>query len=193
MEFASILLLSIAGASDSFLIGFNYGVKQVRIGRISNLFISAICFAGTLFSMLCGRCLGGFLTPGCGGVIGGMALLLCGGVMLCAAAKPEGKGKEGPLADPVLVDKDMSKVIELRESLLIGVLLALNNIGMGIGAGMAGFSPFITPFVCAAVSFLFIGTGCLLGGLIKSLRLCRLLEAASAGLVLLVGALQLAG
>jgi len=34
------------------------------------------------------------------------------------------------------VDKDDSKVIELRESLLIGILLSVNNMGMGIGAGI---------------------------------------------------------
>ena len=41
-------------------------------------------------------------------------------------------------------DKDMSKEIELKEAVILGGILSINNIGIGIGASVAGLNIFVT-------------------------------------------------
>jgi putative Mn2+ efflux pump MntP len=41
----------------------------------------------------------------------------------------------------------------------LGVALALNNVGTGIGAGVAGLSPVATTLLAGVLSLLFIGGG----------------------------------
>lgn len=191
MVFLPVLLLTVAATSDSFVIGFNYGIKDVRINRASNLFISLLCFAGTYLSMLAGRLLGGAVDSALADRLGAGVLLALGAYMLvCAMRKCRAAVA---MRDPALVDKDRSKVIELRESLFIGLLLTLNNMGLGIGVGIAGLPILLTSAVCAAASFFFIGAGCMLGGRLRRLPLARYLEILSALLVLLLGAFALSG
>jgi putative sporulation protein YtaF len=45
------------------------------------------------------------------------------------------------LDNPLSVDRDLSGHIDLKEVCLLAVALSLNNVGNGIGAGMAGISP----------------------------------------------------
>lgn len=186
----TIVLLAAAASSDSFIIGFNYGVKGVRIGNISNGFISLVCFVGTYLSMQLGRLAGCFLDPAWGDAVSGGLFTLLGLWMLWSALRTpkEEKAVRKYSENPDMVDKDRSKVIELRESIMIGLVLCLNNVGLGIGGGVAGIPILLTPLACALFSFLFIKTGCSLGMRIVSTRLSKLLEITAAGLILMLGA-----
>lgn len=188
MSWLTIPLLAFAASLDCLIIGFNYGVKGVRIGWLSNAFIALVCFAGTFLSMLAGQLMGGILQPGWAERAGGLLFTLLGLWMLRGALLPRSKAARQQYSEhPEMVDKDASKVIELRESLLIGLLLCVNNIGIGIGGGMAGIPVLATPALCAALSFLLIGLGCAIGRRIESARLSGTLELLSAVLILLLG------
>lgn len=185
MSLLSVIALSIAATSDSFVIGFNFGLKGVRIGFVSNLYISAVCFAGTYLTMLAGRLMGTVVDARAAGALGGLTLLALGLWMLRSALQ---KGKKGrSCTDPETADKDCSKTIELRESLGIGMVLVLNNLGLGIGAGMAGLPSLATSVLCAAASFLFVGAGFALGVRITANRLSACLELLSSLLVIALG------
>lgn len=188
MTWLTIPLLAFAASLDCLIIGFNYGVKGVRIGWFSNGFIALVCFAGTFLSMLAGRMLGCVLQSGWAEITGGLLFAILGLWMLWGALKPRpGTARKQYSENPEMVDKDSSKVIELRESLLIGLLLCLNNIGIGVGGGMAGIPVLATPALCAVLSFALIGLGCAVGRRIESPRLSRTLELISAILILLLG------
>lgn len=187
MSWLTIPLLAFAASLDCLIIGFNYGVKGVRIGWLSNAFIALLCFAGTAVSMLAGRLLGCVLSPGWAETAGGILFTVLGLWMLRSALLPRQAVRQQYSDNPEMVDKDASKVIELRESLLIGLLLCINNIGIGIGGGMAGIPVLATPLLCAALSFVLIGLGCAVGRRIESPRLSRTLELVSAVLILLLG------
>lgn len=187
MSILSILLLTVAATTDSFIIGFNYGIKGVRIGNVSNGFIALLCVAGTFVSMLLGKLLGCGVSGSASGLIGGTALVLFGMYALFSTLRPKKNATARYSDDPAAVDKDKSNVIELQESLLIGLLLTLNNLGLGMGAGIAGISIVATPLACGICSFLFIGGGCFFGKRITNARLSFLLELTSAVVVLLLG------
>lgn len=185
MSFISVLLLSIAATSDSLVIGFNFGLKNVRIGFFSNLYISAVCFAGTYAAMLAGRLLGAIVSARAATVLGGLVLLLLGLWMLKIALQ-SGKSTLS-CTNPETADRNRSNTIELRESLGIGLVLALNNLGLGIGAGMAGLPSLATSLLCAGASFIFVQCGYALGKKITAKRLAGALEIISSLLIIALG------
>ena len=187
MGILMIVFLTFAATADSFIIAFNYGIKKVIISNSSNFFISILCLCGTLISMLIGKTLGGLVSVHVADIIGSTVLVGLAVYMLYKSLHSDGKEEHQYTQDPSIVDKDDSKVIELRESLLIGIFLSINNMGMGIGAGIAGMPVSITPVICAAASFIFIKTGCVFGRHITSKKLSKVLEVISAVLVLLLG------
>jgi len=189
MNTLSMLLLALSTTADSMIIGLNYGIKQVRVSNISNLFISLICLVGTYAAMQSGRMLGSYLYSGFCDFLGGAALAAFGLITLTRALFFN--EKKSLANNPEAVDKDNSKIIELRESVIVGLLLSLNNMGVGIAAGIAGFSVVITPSICAVASFLFIKTGCTLGKKISGTRISYILELLSASLLLWLGIFNL--
>lgn len=189
MGILMIVFLTLAATADSFIIAFNYGVKKVIISNSSNFFISILCLCGTLVSMFIGKTLGSLVSIHVADIIGSAVLVILAVYMLYNALKSDSGEDQTYTRNPSAVDKDDSKVIELRESLLIGILLSVNNMGMGIGAGIAGMPVSITPVICAAASFLFIKAGCVCGRHITSVKLSKTLEIISAVLVLLLGTL----
>lgn len=189
MGILMIVFLTLAATADSFIIAFNYGIKKVIISNSSNFFISVLCLIGTLISMFIGKTLGGLVTVRLADIIGSVILVGLAVYMLYNSLHSAGKDSHTYTQDPSEVDKDGSKVIELRESLLIGIFLSINNMGMGIGAGIAGMPVSVTPLICAAASFIFIKTGCIFGRHITSLKLSKVLEIVSAVLVLGLGIL----
>ncbi len=193
MFWITIVLFAVAACADSFVIGFNYGVKGVRISTIANSFLSLICLVGTFLSMLLGRFSGYYLDPAATDAIGGLIFVLLGLWMLkgsLSAPKLQQRTREYS-ENPELVDKDQSSVIELRESLLIGLILCLNNIGLGIGAGMAHISMIMAPLVSALFSFVFIWSGCAIGKRITSRLFSRVLEIVGAMLIVVLGIKEL--
>lgn len=187
MNILSVLALSIAATLDSFVIGLGFGLKGVRISVISNLYISLVCFGGTAAAMLPGSYLSSVLPPGMAGGLGGLVLLGLGLWMLIGALRRREGSLHGVCTDPDRVDKNNSKRVELLESMGIGLVLALNNVGLGIGAGISGLPVLATSLLCAAASFVFTGAGCALGGRIVSGRLSKILEIASGLLVVGLG------
>lgn len=189
---ASTLTFAAAASLDSLIIGFHYGAKGVRINNAANAFLSLVCFGGTLLSMLLGRAIGGMFDPLWGNVTGGFVFALLGLFMLHAALFPRRKTARHRYSEhPEKVDKDGSRVIELRESALIGLLLCLNNVGLGIGGGMAGIPLLFTPIACALFSFGCIRGGCRIGRCMENDRFSKGLETLSAVLILLLGAREL--
>ncbi len=67
------------------------------------------------------------------------------------------------LREPTVADMDKSGHINTKEALLLSLALAMDAVGAGFGAAMAGYSPFLTPFVVGPVSAFWVGLGVYLG------------------------------
>ena len=189
MYLVKLIIIIFASTADSFIIGFNYGLKKIRINNISNLYIALVTCIGTFLSMQFGRLINSFLSTHQSDMIGGAVLIGLAVYMLKSTFFPQ-KGKIQDLTEnPAIVDTDHSSVIELRESLVIGIRLCIKNIGMGVGAGITGMPSFLTSFLCAVASFIFIRGGSVLGNLIHTGKISKYLEVISALLVLCLGIL----
>lgn len=189
MYLAMLILITFASTADSFIIGFNYGLKKVRINYVSNFYISLVTCFGTFFSMHFGKLLSNFVSVHAANTIGGIVLIILGVYMAKNTLYPNENKMQELTNDPSMIDEDQSMIIELREALLIGVLLSINNIGMGVGAGIMGMPIFITSFICGIASFIFVKGGSLLGSLFHTGKLSKFMEILSAVFVLLLGIL----
>jgi putative sporulation protein YtaF len=64
------------------------------------------------------------------------------------------------IRNPMDGDIDKSGIIDIKESLLLGLALSVDAIGVGIGSALAGFSSLAIPFAVGIfqLAFLFAGT-----------------------------------
>lgn len=67
------------------------------------------------------------------------------------------------LKEPVRADFDNSGSINPIEALFLGLALALDALGAGLGAGLTGFPTLIVAIVIGIVSLLFVSSGVLIG------------------------------
>jgi putative Mn2+ efflux pump MntP len=63
----------------------------------------------------------------------------------------------------LLRERHQSRTVSGREALVLGVGLSLNNVGSGVGAGIAGISPLATTLLAGALSLICVGGGSRVG------------------------------
>lgn len=163
MHMLSVLLLAISANLDNLLIGLSLGVRKVRLPFASNLMISGIVLAGTAVSMLCGDVIEGFLPARAAEWLGSGILMLFGVVCLTGYFVRQRKSAPRPQTG----DTRQEKRLDVRSALTVGLALALNNMGLGVGASIAGLGWIET----SAASFVFSLTLLWLGNHLGKSRL----------------------
>lgn len=176
MSIVSSLLFAVSASLDALLIGITYGIRKVRIHLLHNLLISLITLAGTVLAIFLGKSLTPLLSrfPLLAQNIsrGGSVILL--GMGFYYLLKPlllRIKHKKPDIVSAASTDNvirtpipDTAQLLTFRELALLGVGLSLNNMGIGIGASMAGIadqcadliSASVLTFLCS-VCFLLLG------------------------------------
>lgn len=173
MHLLSAFLLALSSNVDNFSVAIAYGIKKLKITSISNIVIAFISCSGTFFSMEMGEA----VTK----IIPGIITYYLGSIILFAIGlwniiepyvknyykhKNEGMDKifyNYLISNPDEVDVDKSGNIDIKESLLLGISLTINNIGSGFGAGIAGLNIAITSLLTFTFSILTILLGYYLG------------------------------
>lgn len=173
-----LLLLVIAVSLDGFTVGISYGLKHVKIPFIA-LFIIMMCSGMVVMtSMSIGHMLQFFITETMTNLLGGIIFIMLGLFVLFSlrqtSTKNEKKlprkklknkltGLKTVLKSPDKADLDQSGTISLWEATLLGIALALDAFGAGLGASLLGFSPVSTTVLIALMSGIFLFSGCQIG------------------------------
>lgn len=209
MQLFSSLLFGVSASLDALLLGITYGIRRIHIRLWQNLLISFITLLGTCLSVGFGSWLSSRIPPSKGGIfpknfplgkqIGSATLMLLGIYLLLKFMIPlckrylhnlRLKGKTGEIdlsASSRDTGNDLVPTPEsasLRSVLFLGVALSANNIGIGLGASMAGLS--LAP--AAVTTFLFSAVFLALGNRLGRSSLSELLGKAAdpvSGLLLL--------
>ena len=189
LHLISILLLAASSTADNVGVGIAFGARRMNVPLVPNLLIAFITGAGTLVSMLAGKTIAGFLTPQTANLLGGLVIIGTGVWVFVQETRRflrPGSGEKdrqargepvlhgsGPkrllviLDNPCAIDRDASNRIRLKETLLLGLALTLNNLVNGLAAGIMGLSPTLTTLLVMVFSiptiWLGIRTGCSLG------------------------------
>lgn len=170
LSFLSAVIFSMSSNLDNIVIGIAYGIKNIKIGFLPNILIGLITVTGTVISMYAGTLITKILPEGIPNLIGSGIIIIIGlYFVLQSIANLSNKKKrvrsvalkdaENMMDYAQHSDKDISGVIDWKESIAVGFGLTFNNIGTGIAASAAGvgiLSAVICTFVCS-VLFLYLG------------------------------------
>lgn len=203
MQILSSLLFGVSASLDALLLGISYGIRKIHIGLWQNLFISLITLSGTCLSIGIGRwqsTLLGDLLPTlsrkfplerCLGsttlMLFGMYYLLKFMLSLCRKClkKPVSKEIIAQSQENASATENVQKNhFALKDSVLLGLALTANNMGIGLSASIAGLSMLPAAITTLLFSAVFLGLGNCLG----NSRLSELLGQAAtpvSGLLLL--------
>jgi len=162
MHIVSSLLLVLSANMDNIIVGLSYGIKKVKIGPLANLLIAVITLIGTVLSMALGKILLKIIPGNFVNSLGSIILLLIG---LWTIIQPLLKSSDSDsiFENPEKVDIDKSSVIDAKESIILALALTVNNIGIGVGASIAGLNIVVTSLFTFVVSLLTITLGYFIG------------------------------
>lgn len=183
----SIILLAVSLSLDALGVGLTYGLRKIKVPLSSKLII---CFFSILYAgaaLLAGRSLSTIISPDISKLIGVIILLGMGiWIILQALFKKDNGslpaddyiGKERTLLKIVIKslgitikviknpgegDLDKSGTIEISESILLGLALSVDAIGVALGSALAGFHSMFIPFAVGLCQLIFLYTGTFLG------------------------------
>lgn len=172
--YTGLIFLVIAVSLDGFGVGISYGMRKIHVPFIG-ICIIVLCSGLVVFlSMMIGRFLISFIPAYYSSFIGGAILILIGLFVMINVILKKSMGSrersekmypslQAVISSPEEADLDRSGVISPAEALLLGIALALDAFGAGIGAAFLGFSPVLTTVLIASMSGLFVFSGIKIG------------------------------
>ncbi|MDD2621391.1 MAG: sporulation membrane protein YtaF [Syntrophomonadaceae bacterium] len=209
MELLGILFFALAVSADGFLVGVAYGVKKIRIPLVSLAVIALASAVAVSVSMIFGRVLASILTSSTSSVIGAVLLIVIGVYYLFAACREtiEKIGNDGEpllslniksmgiiiqiLKEPSSADFDSSGDISTREAFFLGLALAMDALGAGVGVAMAGYNILLTAISVGMLKFILVNGGILMGSRINGKCLQNIAALIPALIFLAIGVLEI--
>ncbi|MEA4987676.1 MAG: manganese efflux pump [Anaerovorax sp.] len=207
MHFLSIFLFALSSDIDSFIVGMAYGIKKTQISGKDTLLISFITFIGTILSMALGKSLLNYIPIQSAGLFGG-TLIICMGIYYIFVffqnyIKERKKSEiskeqmlEANFNATSKLDKKMQKEkpsykISHKESVILGITLSVNNMGLGIGASITGLNIFFTSIAAFVCSFFFLYLGNKIGNSRVLQTISRYAEPLSGLIIIGLGILEI--
>ncbi len=190
MAVLSLILFALSGNLDNLVVGLAYGMRGIRIRLEAGVLISSLVMTGTALAMALGQSLLCFLPLDFARFLGSAVMMGLGIGCLWSVWKnrrePAGE-EQWPSRHPEQFDKDGSRHIDWKESLALGGALALNNAGLGLGAGAVGLGLLPACGAVFGVSLVLLYSGNFLGRKRRKKDSGRGMEALSGVLMLLLG------
>jgi putative Mn2+ efflux pump MntP len=152
------VLIAAVSNLDNLAAGVALGLRGTRITLGPNVLIAGVTMAGTAGAQTSGHALAGLLPPTVADSLGAVIIVSIGVVTVVASRSPvrepaTGRGRRpGP-----------SQTLAWREAVLLAIALSLNNVGTGVGAGIAGIPPLTTTVLAGTFSLLCVGGGSQVG------------------------------
>ncbi len=180
----TIILIAVSLSLDALGVGLVYGLRKVRIPLHSKLIICLFSMIYSGGALLLGSNLTGLFSPLAGKIVGLVILMLMGLWIILQALLKHGdsatQGDENSPANPTLLtivikslgitiqvvrnpmefDMDRSGTIDPVESILLGLALSVDAIGVGIGSALIGFHSWLIPLAVGITQWflLYLGT-----------------------------------
>ncbi len=163
MQLLPSLLFGISASLDALIVGISYGLRKIQVRAWQNLFISLVALLGTCLSAYAGSHLLPLLPAPLTDYVGSIVLILLGVYYITKwgfsyLSNRQSQNRELSESKPAAAQKPPVNppVISLsvRETLVLSMVLSVNNIGIGLSASMAGLpmtSAAAMTFFCSAV------------------------------------------
>jgi len=202
VQIVILFFLAIATSIDSLGVGVAYGLNGTRVRFSAHVCICIVMLAITWSSVAAGNTISRYLPDTVTNLLSAAFFVGVGLWILVPAIRKRRAKSNAPdsvhtptvtdvLIDPQLADRDSSRDIDIREALLLGVALSLNNIGGGISAGMIKIPAASMAFLAVFFNVLCLTTGHAMGSRLSATRVSANAELISGVLLILVGLWQL--
>ena len=182
--FLEAALLVGALSLDSFAAAFSYGVNKIKIPILSAIVITLVCSGVLAIALYLGHAFSHLIPEGvalgiCVAVLFTLGLVkLLDSFIKSRIKKNQGLDKKinfkflslrcilNIYADPIAADRDESKTLSVAEAAGLAVVLSLDSLTAGFGAGLSqgGFLWIIGFSLLTGIIFVYLG--CLLGRLL---------------------------
>lgn len=197
----SMLFFSLALSLDGFGVGLSYGMRKISIRPASFMIICLSSAVAVGFSMLLGTMIAHFLPLWLTNVLGALILITVGAWVLLqnyilyliperhtySVRLPSLGLVVNILKEPGNADLDRSGVIDIKEALFLGMALAMDALGAGFGAALAGYSVIWTPVLVAVCKFVLVSAGLFGGRRFFAASLKNELTLLPGGIIMLLG------
>jgi len=187
LQVLPVLFFALAVSSDGFIAGLAYGINKIRIAFLPMLVIAAASALAVSCSMLLGQGIAAILPAGSAGKAGAILLILMGLFFLLKASRdllnnlPANENEPlvtlnlkslgiviKILKEPAAADMDASGEINWQEAFFLGLALAVDAMGAGIGIAMAGYNILFTALTVGVLKFILVNSGIKLGKRMKN-------------------------
>lgn len=169
MHLISSFLFAVSANIDSFIVGMTYGIKKSDITLLKSTIISLVTLTGTVIAILMGSEISRFFPTTTTAVIGSSLLIglgmyyvlkTCFSLLRQKIHKPQIKSNQ-LISSAASTSK--TSLLTIKEGLLLGLTLSVNNFGMGIGASLTGLRLVPTAVASLLVSVVFLYAGNVIG------------------------------
>ena len=180
LAWLAVAFFAMAVSVDGFLAGLAYGLRGMRLPVVCLAIISLASVGIMSVALTAGTVLGVWLGAGRAELLGALILLIMGlWIILEAWLKvAAGECQEKPLLrwriaslglviqvmrQPTRADLDLSGGLSWGEAVLLGLALALDAFGVGLGAAMTGLTTWALPAAVGVANLAFIPAGTWIG------------------------------
>ena len=181
MEIILIVILAVAISIDGFNVGITYGLQGITLGWLSILIISLTSMFAIFLTGNMGILITNYISINTAEIIGSIILIMMGCWLLYITYRDNGRMKNKLkefninfkiksfnimikiLKEPKEADIDHSGSIGNKEAVFLGITLALDAMGAGLGAGLNGISIKYLAFFIGIINYSFITGGYFLG------------------------------
>ncbi|MDS1030751.1 sporulation membrane protein YtaF [Bacillota bacterium LX-D] len=185
------MIFALAVSLDGFGVGISYGIRRIKVPWYSLLIICLTSTLAITISMLFGNMLAQIISTELAEKIGSFIMVAVGIWILIESieniyreknslAGKQEKLKQAEksimrikipmfgvviqiLREPIQADFDNSGVIGLGEACVLGLALAMDALGAGFGAAVAGYQFFLVPLFVGLFKLILVPTGLYLG------------------------------
>lgn len=171
-----MLLLCCAVSFDGLAAGFSYGIRNLRLPFLSLVIIAVASALVMALGMMLGWAVSFFMAGSLSHLLGSLILISLGFFVLwqaflqqknCRAKADLSPYKKDGLfqfikkliRQPEEADLDQSGTISSGEAFFLGLALASDALGAGLGIGLAGFSIWLTSLLVGVSKFCLIILG----------------------------------
>ncbi len=190
MELFSVIMFAVSSNLDNLAVGISYGIKRVHISALPALLIGLITLGGTMVSMALGKNLLPFLPGRFAQLLGSIIILAMGGYGTVCFWTKRVRANGAGTSDANTISLPLRQ-LALREAAVLGTALAVNNMGLGIGASISGLQVLPASAASLCFSLLFLVLGNRAGRLWLSSLIGRYAEPIASGVMVLLGVYQL--
>jgi putative sporulation protein YtaF len=167
LHWLSIIGIGIAANLDNLGIGVSFGARSIRVPFISNMMISVLSMIAAYFSITLGNVLSNLIPSDLANAAGGIMIIVIGLWAIKSDLKSRVESNKDIKSnqiyslqnDPCKADTDGNNLLSLKESVMLGIALAVNCVAGGFGAGVTGLSPLATTISIGFFSLLSVAVG----------------------------------